>query len=81
MRFLRMKRSDVGHHGSEHLTMLTVDDSRIGGMQIRPFSLQKQAAVRTGLANAIGVQASDISLDILSVFGSQVSPIFCPRFA
>ena len=61
--------------------MLIVNDSRTGGLQIQPFSLQKQAAVRTGVANAIGVQASDVSLDILSVFGSQVSPAFCPRFA
>ena len=57
--------------------MLTQADSRVGGMQIQPFSLQKQAAVRTGVANAIGVQASDVSLDILTVFGSQVSPSFC----
>ena len=57
--------------------MPTQADSRVGGMQIQPFSLQKQAAVRTGVANAIGVQASDVSLDILTVFGSQVSPSSC----
>jgi hypothetical protein len=58
--------------------MLTVADCRVGGMQVQPFSLQKQAAVRTGVANAIGVQASDVSLDMLSVFGSQVSPLVLP---
>lgn len=41
-------------------------------VQIQPFSLQKQTAVRTGVANAVGVQPSDVTLEIQRVFGSQV---------
>ena len=41
-------------------------------MQVQPFSARKQTAVTTGVANAIGVAPSDVSLSLQNVFSSQV---------
>ena len=43
-------------------------------MQVQPFSQKKQTAVRTGVASAIGVQPSDVTLELQNVFGTQVRP-------
>ena len=40
--------------------------------QVQPFSARKQTAVTTGVANAIGVAPSDVSLTLQNVFSSQV---------
>ncbi len=45
------------------------DDSH---MQVQPFSTKKQTAVRTGVANAIGVAPADVALELQNVFPSQV---------
>ena len=41
-------------------------------MQVQPFSTKKQTAVRTGVANAVGVAPADVALELQNVFPSQV---------